>query len=65
VAYHSLYGFFVFGEKVEVGQAVVFKVGFDGLEIRHASRDDSCSVSGVTELEVLTTPFNFSAAELD
>jgi hypothetical protein len=28
------------------------EVGFDGLEIRHASCDDSGSVSGATELEV-------------
>jgi hypothetical protein len=28
------------------------EVGFDGLEIRHASRDDSGSVSGATELMV-------------
>jgi hypothetical protein len=35
------------------------EVGFDGLEIRHASRDDSGSVSGATELKVfLTTIFS-------
>jgi hypothetical protein len=28
------------------------EVGSGGLEIRHASRDDSGSVSGVTELKV-------------
>jgi hypothetical protein len=28
------------------------EVGFDGLEIRHASHDDSGSVSGATELKV-------------
>jgi hypothetical protein len=28
------------------------EVGFDGLEIRLASRDDSGSVSGATELKV-------------
>jgi hypothetical protein len=64
VAYHRLYGFFVFGEIGEVGQAVL-EIGFDGLEIRHASRNDSCSVSCVTELEILTyhTFKFFSAAE--
>jgi hypothetical protein len=28
------------------------EMGFDGLEIRHASRDDSGSVSSATELKV-------------
>jgi hypothetical protein len=36
-------------------------VGFDGLEIRHASRDDSGSVSSATELEV---PFPLSVINL-
>jgi hypothetical protein len=30
------------------------EIGLDGLEIRHASRDDSSSVSSATELEILT-----------
>jgi hypothetical protein len=28
------------------------------LEVRHASRDDSSSVSFATEVEILTTPFS-------
>jgi hypothetical protein len=55
----------MFREIGEVGQAVVLKIGFDGLEVRHASRDDSCSVSCFTELEILIylTFLFFSAAE--
>jgi hypothetical protein len=53
VAYRRFYGLFGFGEGV-VGQVLAVEVGFDGLEIRHASRDDSCSVSCATELEVFT-----------
>jgi hypothetical protein len=30
------------------------EVGFDRVEISHASRDDSCSVSCATELEIFT-----------
>jgi hypothetical protein len=49
--YHRLYELFRFGEGV-VGQVLVAEVGFDGSEIHHASRDDSCPVSCATELEV-------------
>jgi hypothetical protein len=54
VAYHCLQGFFILWEKGEVGQVVIVEVGLDGLEICHDSRDDSSSVSCVTELEILT-----------
>jgi hypothetical protein len=38
---------------------VIVEVGLDGLEVRHASRDDSSSVSCITELEIPTyTPFS-------
>jgi hypothetical protein len=37
-----------------VGQVLAVEVGFEGLEIRHVSRDDSSSVSCATELEVFT-----------
>jgi hypothetical protein len=37
-----------------VGQVLAVEVRFDGLEIRHVSRDDSSSVSCATELEVFT-----------
>jgi hypothetical protein len=36
------------------------EVGFDGLEIRHASRDDSGSVSGAKELKDFDHNFQFS-----
>jgi hypothetical protein len=52
VAYHHLHGFFGFGEEGVIGQVMGVEVGFDGLEIRHASRDDSGSVSGEMELKV-------------
>jgi hypothetical protein len=52
VAYHRLHRFFGFGVEGVVGQVVGVEVGFDGLEIRHASRADSGSVSGATELKV-------------
>jgi hypothetical protein len=48
------YGLFGFGEEGIVGQVLAVEVGVDGLEIRHSSRDDSCSVSCATELEVFT-----------
>jgi hypothetical protein len=54
VAYHRLYGFFGFGEKGEVGQVLAIEVGFLGLEIRHAPRDNSGSASYGTELKVTT-----------
>jgi hypothetical protein len=54
VEYHRLYGFFIFGEEREVGQVLSLEIGYDGLEICHASRDNSDSVSCVTELEVST-----------
>jgi hypothetical protein len=41
-------------EEGVVGQVLAVEVGFDGLEIRHASHDDSCSVSYATELTVST-----------
>jgi hypothetical protein len=50
VAYHRLYGFFGFSEKGEIRQVFAVEVGFHGLEIRHASRDNSGSVSCATEL---------------
>jgi hypothetical protein len=53
MAYHRLYGLFGFGGGV-LGQVLAVEVRFDGLEIRHASHDDSCSVSCVRELEVFT-----------
>jgi hypothetical protein len=37
------------------------EVGFDGFEIRHASREDSGSVSSATELESFLGP-QFSVA---
>jgi hypothetical protein len=52
VAYHRLHGFFRFGIEPVIGQVIGAEVGFDGLEIRHASRDDSGFVSGATELKV-------------
>jgi hypothetical protein len=54
VAYHRIYGLFGFGEEGIVGQVLAVEVGFDGLEIRHASPDDSFSVSCATELEIFT-----------
>jgi hypothetical protein len=54
VAYHRLYGFFGFREKGEIGQVFAVEVGFHGLEIRHASRDNLGSVSCGTELKVTT-----------
>jgi hypothetical protein len=48
----SLMGFSDFGDEGVVGQVWAVKVGFHGLEIRHAARDDSCSVSCATELEL-------------
>jgi hypothetical protein len=54
VAYHRLYGFFGFRGKGEIGQVFAVEVGFHGLEIRHASRDNSGSVSCATELKVTT-----------
>jgi hypothetical protein len=45
---------FGFGEEGAVGQVLAVEVEFDELEIRHASRDDSGSISCATELEVFT-----------
>jgi hypothetical protein len=53
VTYHRLYGFFILREKGEVGQVAAVEIGLDGLEIRHASRDDSCSVCPVIEVSSL------------
>jgi hypothetical protein len=59
VAYHRLHRFFGFGVVGVIGQVMGVEVGFDGLEIRHASCDDSGSISGATELKVfLTTIFS-------
>jgi hypothetical protein len=48
----GLHGFFGFGVERVIGQVTGIEMGFDGLEIRHASRDGSGSVSSATELEV-------------
>jgi hypothetical protein len=50
VAYHRLHRFLGFGIERVTGQVIGVEVRFDGLEIRHASRDDSGSVSSDTEL---------------
>jgi hypothetical protein len=44
----------VFGFGIERGieQVMGVEVGFDGLEIRLGSRDDSASVSSATELKI-------------
>jgi hypothetical protein len=47
-----LWIFFGFGIEQVIGQVIGVEVGFDGLEIRHASRDYSGSVSSATELKV-------------
>jgi hypothetical protein len=52
VAYHRLHGFFGFGTERVLGQVIGVEVGSDGLEIRHASRDISGSVSSATEFKV-------------
>jgi hypothetical protein len=52
VAYHRLHRFFGFGVEGVLGLVIGVEVGFDGLEIRHASPDDAGSVSGATELNV-------------
>jgi hypothetical protein len=52
VAYHRLHKFFGFGVEGVIGQVMGVEVGFDVLDIRHASRDDSGSVSDATELKV-------------
>jgi hypothetical protein len=52
VAYHCLHRFFRFGIERVIGQVNGVEVGFDGMEIRHASRDDSCSFSSATERKV-------------
>jgi hypothetical protein len=40
--------FFGFGVERVIGQVMGVEVGFDRLEIRHASCDESVSVSGAT-----------------
>jgi hypothetical protein len=47
---------FFFGFVVEhvIGQVIGVEVGFDGLDICLASRDDSGFVSSTTELKVLS-----------
>jgi hypothetical protein len=51
--------FFGFWVEGVIGQVMVVEVGFDGLEIRHASHDDSCSVSCATNSKFcLTTIFS-------
>jgi hypothetical protein len=52
VAYHRLHGYFGFGVESVIGQVIGVEVGFDGLEIHHASRDNSGSVPSATELKV-------------
>jgi hypothetical protein len=52
VAYHLLHKFFGFDIERVTGQFSGIEVGFDGLEIRHAPRDDSGSVASATELNV-------------
>jgi hypothetical protein len=52
VAYHRLHRLFGFGTERVIGQVIGVEVGFDGLEIRQAIRDDSDSVSSATELKV-------------
>jgi hypothetical protein len=54
VAYHSRYDLYGFREEGVVGEVSAVEVGSDGLEIRHASRGDSCSVSCATKLEGFT-----------
>jgi hypothetical protein len=44
--------FFGFGVERVIGQVIGVEVGFQGLEIRHASRDDCGSVSSATELKI-------------
>jgi hypothetical protein len=48
--------FFGFWIERAIGQVIGVEVGFDGLEICHASRDDSRSVSSVTELKSFLLP---------
>jgi hypothetical protein len=60
VGYHPLYGLFEFWEEGVVWQVLAVEVGFEGLEIHHASRDNCCSVSCATELENFT--YHISAA---
>jgi hypothetical protein len=50
----QLYGLYKFWEEGVLLKVLSVEVGFDGLEIRHASRDDSCSVSCATEPDVFT-----------
>jgi hypothetical protein len=46
-------GFFRFRKEGAVGHVLGVEVGFHGLEIRQAFRDDSCSVPCVSELKVI------------
>jgi hypothetical protein len=52
VAYDHLHGVFGFWVERVIGLVMGLEVEFDRLEIRHASPDDSVSVSGATELKV-------------
>jgi hypothetical protein len=52
VSYHRLYWFFRFREEGVVGQVLGVEVGFYGLEIRQAFRDNSCSVPCGSVLKV-------------
>jgi hypothetical protein len=55
----SLFRFFEVRIERAIGEVIGVEVGFEGLEMRHASRDDSGSVSSATELKVsLTTLCN-------
>jgi hypothetical protein len=49
---HCLHGFLRFGVERVIGQVIGVEVGFDRLEIHHASRDDSGSVPSAMELKV-------------
>jgi hypothetical protein len=44
--------FFGFERERIIGQVIGVEMGFDGFEIRYASRDDSGSISSATELKV-------------
>jgi hypothetical protein len=52
VAYHRLHRSFRFRVERVIGQVIGVEMGYDGLEIRHVSRDDFGSVSSATELKV-------------
>jgi hypothetical protein len=59
VAHHRLHWLFGFGEELVIGQVIGVEVGFDGLEIRHASCGDSGFFSGYRNSKFsLTTIFS-------